>query len=526
MQGPLLPAEEPRILDLLQIDCDLERLRQGLRALELPPDAAALQEQIHERLSRVSLGRVRHFQDERLEKESLADIADDWLAILLDIGQQHHEWCEKVLLHWGEHLLPDVIAEFVDGEAEFVVEECYCNLVNDLPRYQTRSQISSLEARKRYLQDQQVKTFPHREIRWGRASIGERLCAAQKVPALFLDQRQWLDTMREIEWTVLPSEQKPPRWVAPTERPWFLILHLFSGRRRHGDFHAAIHQEAERQNMDVVVLSCDTAISVHYGNLQDGMEPWTNIQKLCTQGRVAAALCGPPCETFTEARYHMPTEEEQAAANGPWPRPLRSYAELFGLQGLTARELRQVGLGSAFYMQCMQILIWLLIQQGVFICEHPWKPTLDWRPSIWTSPMATFLQQHPSVKLWHMPQWKWGCKAIKPTGLLAANLPYFGSSMYARALQGVCRPQQVIIGRDGSTGRFRTHDFKEYTADFCAALAGSIMDRLAAGRRARELRTPPSYEEVADLADWVGEAAQACKDIREEAPILADYQGR
>ena len=524
--GPLLPNDAPRLLEVQQADRDLERLRAGLQALEAPPDEMTLKQTVFKQLSEVTMAKVRTFQDQQAETEFLLDIADDWLGILLDVGEQFHEWSEKMFLHWGEHILPDDIAQFVDGEAELVVENCYSDLVNELPRFQTRAKISSLEAFKRFAAGQQDKVFPHRAIKWGRASCGERTLAALQVPSLFLDQKRWLAALRTMKWTVLPPDQKIPRWITPSDRPCFLIIHLFSGRRRTGDFHDALHREAEKNNMDVVVLSCDTAVSLHYGNLQDGHEPWENILRLCSQGRVTAALCGPPCETFTEARYYQPTDEEREAALRPWPRPLRSFEELFGLCGLTAKEIRQVGMGSAFFLQCMQVLAWLLIQQGIFICEHPWKPTLAWRPSIWTSPIVSILETHPAVKLWHMPQWKWGCKAIKPTGLLAANLPYFGSSMYARSTPGAQRPQTVVIGKDESTGQFRTHDYKEYPTGFCAALAGAIVDRLAAGRRSGELRANPAAEIEPALVDWVGEAAQACSHVREEAPILADYQGR
>ena len=97
-----------------------------------------------------------------------------------------------------------------------------------------------------------------------------------------------------------------------------------------------------------------------------------------SQGYVAASLCGSPCETYTEARFMPPPPE--ATHPEKWPRPLRSFLRLFGLDNLSHRKLRQL---RAFFLQVVMVLSWHVARCGV-VAEHPAPPTDRSRPSIWT----------------------------------------------------------------------------------------------------------------------------------------------
>ena len=116
----------------------------------------------------------------------------------------------------------------------------------------------------------------------------------------------------------------------------------------------------------------DTAVSVFYGNLQVGQEAWRFLTRLYTAGKVSATICGSPCETFSAARHHQP---EPSTDENPtrWPRPLRSAMRFFGLDGLTARELRQAAQGAEFFMQGIIVAAWALQFGGVYLSEHPWR---------------------------------------------------------------------------------------------------------------------------------------------------------
>ena len=143
--------------------------------------------------------------------------------------------------------------------------------------------------------------------------------------------------------------------------------------------------------------------------------------------------------------------------------------------------------------------------------------------SIWTSPWVQLILQLPNVKLHRVCQWRWGASAVKPTGILAINCPFFAQSAYRRQLPDAVKPQQVAIGRDRRTGLFHTAVLKEYPPAFSAALAGAVADCFQVAIRQRNLTCGSVHEPETEA--WVQEALRACADIRTEAPWLPDFQG-
>ena len=101
-------------------------------------------------------------------------------------------------------------------------------------------------------------------------------------------------------------------------------------------------------------------------------------------------------------------------------------------------------------------------------------------------------------------------------------MPHFAQSMYRRQIPDAKLPAQIAIGK-GPDGKFRTSALKEYPEQFCAALAGAVIDELRArsGRNMCTLLEPPE----SDLVQWVHEAEELCGRIRAEATWLPDYQG-
>ena len=100
-------------------------------------------------------------------------------------------------------------------------------------------------------------------------------------------------------------------------------------------------------------------------------------KQLCEKGHVAATICGAPCETFSAARHVAPPADLSEAEKHRWPRPLRSFAQLFGLSDLRP--------GSAFMLQATMVCIWHVVFGGLFLSEHPAPPGDDSKASIWTS---------------------------------------------------------------------------------------------------------------------------------------------
>lgn len=207
--------------------------------------------------------------------------------------------------------------------------------------------------------------------------------------------------------------------------------------------------------------------------------------------------------------------------NHQWlTRPLRTFSRLFGLDHLTFRELRQLGCGTAFFLQTALALTYQLVHGGYAVSEHPgtpWDPAL---PSIWRSAILQLLMKHPQVRLHTVRQWRWGASVKKPTGLMAVRLHGFANSMYRRATEGISPPKEVAIGKD-EKGAFRTAAHKEYPPDFCKAIAGSLTDQLERDRIAGRYHVQVPSEA---LEQWLGEAMKATSQAATSA-FLPDYQG-
>ena len=451
-----------------------------------------------------------------------ADFGDWWMRLLFTFDAQFEAWTELVFLSWGQHILPELLAQTLDGEVEFAIEEAYYELYKVLPRIEGLDRIAFKRQQIQQLEQEAVTPAqPHRPRRLGTANPGERQRTIQVVPSAFETQEEWLRGLRLVKWATLPVDRHTPIYQMLQGRPHFLLVHIFSGRRRWGDVHCCIDEWAKRRNVTVTILSMDTAVSVTYGNLAVQAASWTKLVDCYERGWVSATLAGTPCETFSEARFQeLPPGDE-----GPRkaPRPLRSFERLLGLMGLSLRELAQLNVGTQFFMQGLLLLAYQTVQGGSFISEHPATPKDASRPSIWTSPWLQLMQNHPEVQLHTIPQWPFGSSVPKPTGLLALRLPRFLASIFKHADPDARRPTAVAIGRDAAGG-FCTSKHKEYPPRFCAALAQAITDQLDSCMVLGHLRQVPCTDECTALHRWLVEAKEACQPIRETSVWLPDYQ--
>lgn len=101
----------------------------------------------------------------------------------------------------------------------------------------------------------------------GNGNAKERIGTKQQVPSAFFSQPQWHAAFREIQWRDLPAEAIIPYVVQQNGRPCFIIAHLFSGRRRKEDFHRWLQHCSIEYDIDLCILSLDTAISPSAGDL-------------------------------------------------------------------------------------------------------------------------------------------------------------------------------------------------------------------------------------------------------------------
>ena len=301
------------------------------------------------------------------------------------------------------------------------------------------------------------------------------------------------------------------------------ILHLFSGRRRNGDCHDWIHELAPRTlpGFRVILLSMDTAIHPHLGNLDEG-EALAIAKKMTMAGLVSGILTGPPCETWSAARSLPPPPD----AHVRWPRPIRDRDHPWGKPTNTPRENRQVDMGTKLLLHSWQLELGTVLNGGGSLKEHPTQPDDETKASTWaTTTHQLLMMSLPGAHLHRIQQWRYGSKAVKPTCLRALNLgsPEIASRILCETeLFEPAKPVMSLQGKDES-GSFRTSAAKEYPRHLCkaivATLLGGLSQRLQAeGARICTDRLPP------EMDSWISGLSQAAVTIR-RSQFLPDYQG-
>lgn len=204
-----------------------------------------------------------------------------------------------------------------------------------------------------------------------------------------------------------------------------------------------------------------------------------------------------------------------------WPRPLRSRDRIVGLEHLTAKEMRQLRMGSFFLFEMLKILARQICCGGLYVMEHPGPPTRDDRASAWSTALALLFRAHPAVALHVLGQWRWGSSTVKPTGFLTLRLPRFLASMFARTQEGVTYPCQEAIGV-GEDGAFKTASLKEYSSQLCCALSGAFTDEIERKLRSGDIKLAAQLPSGLDR--WVHEAFQEASVARASATFKPDYQ--
>lgn len=325
------------------------------------------------------------------------------MRLLFTCDQCFGPWTEYVFLTWGQHVLPDVLAEILDRELEIKIETEFYELNKILPHTECQDRLAFLKQKLAYtravlnrrnrshtVHARQAQPTPSS----GRLrSTRSRRCLSPRASGL----------TPSLQCSGARYHPQRPIYRALAGKPHFLIVHIFSGRRRQGDVHCFLQAWAQRKNVDITVLFMDTAISITYGDLSWRSASWTELLRCCEHGWVSATLAGTPCETFSEARFNQ-LEVEDSSPQRHMPRPLRSFWRLLGLPHLTKKELEQLYVGSCFFLQGLLLLALQVVQGGLFVSEHPAPPRDASRPSIWTSPWMSILRSHPYIALHTIPQ--------------------------------------------------------------------------------------------------------------------------
>eukprot|EP00438_Fugacium_kawagutii_P003418 Skav211332 [mRNA] locus=scaffold3120:141185:146842:- [translate_table: standard] len=526
MAGPMFQGPSVHQQEIGRLREELELTRAELCPRYVPDDVEECRLLLFQDLSLTTQDWFADFVAHGHVVDSENELPDLWLAVLMAGHDDLHDWAALQFLDWGDSDLGLVIDELADGEAEGLIDAAFYAVAETLTQYRRRQRCDAINHRLRHLQMIMDEPFPHRGT-FGTARLSSRRpLPATEVPRAYKEQVLWHDRLRDLQWKTVPATQPVPLFASLSQRPCFLVCHLFSGRRRAGDFHEALHAWGERRGYDVRILSMDTAVSEWYGDLLSTSPSWRQLTQLYSNGWGAATLCGPPCETYTEARHNPPPADLPRECARRWPRPLRSFLEIFGLEGLSMRELKQLDYGTMFVLNMLRIAGGHLGRGGLFVMEHPGPPSQPERASIWSLALTQLFRRHPDCGFHVLSQWRWGALACKPTGFLTVGVPQFWKTMWQHHLPDAQRPESVAIGVDNQ-GRFKTTVLKEYPPQLCKALAESIGFQLEANARTGRVKSWPTAQDgiSAELVQWVAEAASISARVDANASIRRDFQG-
>eukprot|EP00438_Fugacium_kawagutii_P018166 Skav206366 [mRNA] locus=scaffold3448:418944:430540:- [translate_table: standard] len=474
-EGPTVPLVPWQHHEIEEVQRAIALIEEQLR-FEVPPDHLAQGLRLGDALAALTRSWFRGGSAQATFRERQALLGDAWTSFLADFDETFQEWVGFLFLEWGSHYLPDIVAELIDGEAEQVILDEFYDIAQGLPRVHLEQRLSRLQGRLRLLQAPPAPAVPHRPIYWGPANDSERHRALSVVPRLLREQQLWQTELRRVTWMDFPPGQPFPLVTIGDEAsPMFLLVHLFAGRRRHADFHDYVLQFAEQWNIPVCVLSLDTAIAPHLGDLRASSETWLRLLEAFDNQLISGTLLGSPCETFSQARYNPPPND--GSATKKWPRPLRDALHIFGLDRLTLREYRQAAQGHDFVLQGLRTLAAHISGGGLFCSEHPAIPEDRAKASIWTMALTELLRAHPDAQLLTFAQYRWGAETVKPTCLLAYNAPKAKQHLYKHADWDLPVPEKIAIGKNDSN-TFCTAALKEYPPRLCAGLAEIFIQRL------------------------------------------------
>eukprot|EP00435_Cladocopium_sp_Y103_P025092 s2429_g6.t1 len=179
-----------------------------------------------------------------LQEDGVTPLQDRWIEILCNPPVDFESWATRTFLAWGQHILPDYVATLFDGVAEALIDEAYADFACELHEYRLQQRLNCLEQKiARLTEDEDV---PHRAPRAVTHTGGPHSTPAHEVVRLFAEQTEWHSDLEKVRWQDLPPDPLTPVVPSLAPRPSFIIVHLFSGRRRALDISTTIWPSGRR----------------------------------------------------------------------------------------------------------------------------------------------------------------------------------------------------------------------------------------------------------------------------------------
>ena len=184
-----------------------------------------------------------------------------------------------IFMAWSDDHTEEIFADWGDSKAALIVEQQAAYLLRDLDGSDLMRKRTNLQLRIQRLAQPQPPGMPHRPVNRQPANRPERELRDAEVPGHFSKQVKWREEQLGISFVQQPrTDGMVPLLKGITEKPLFLVIHLFSGRRRDEDFHAHLQRLCQEAPFQLKVLSMDTAVSIEQGDLRCSGKPWSFLR--------------------------------------------------------------------------------------------------------------------------------------------------------------------------------------------------------------------------------------------------------
>ena len=382
-------------------------------------------------------------------------------------------------------LLPDIHGSWLDGEDECIAEEAFREVRHLCEAHHLHHAMLECKKQEEAI-EKALRQGPHRPCltRTKRAMRS----ALYQVQSKYEEQTRWCQDFGEVHFRDCREQNVTPFDIV--QKPVFLVVHLFAGRRRHGDFYDRLTALTADADYDVAILSLDTAVHTSHGDLGVYKPTWCRIEQLIQQGRVAAVVSGAPCDFAEHGRC------------GSGPRPVRSLNRPWGLPSLTLKKLPSAH--------------WFFVPGNDLLVPPGLPKQLD-QPSIWRTHLAAWLIE-AGAQLATVLQGLYGAPATKPTCLMLVNTC---NAVHTLAVwRTTCAlPSSHSIGVD-DFHCFRKSQLEEYPSAFSGGLAQLVKDGLDKQRHGCVKVLSADDRAFIDLLSGIADV------VHDDSHFLADYHGR
>ena len=448
VEGPRPPADQPLREQRQALLQDLSELEQALKSLGFTEDSAASWwQQLQTDLTTTTQSWFTDWLQDFPHGPDGLDLQQRWFEVLARDTSREYEVVFP-FFEWGDELLTTVHEAWENGIAANLVEDQFADMASTFEARELVHKKRNRELRLGHLHYYRPATTPHRPVNWGPANAKERLHRDLQLPGHFHRQPEWKSQLERMTFRAWPRcEERLPLLKRPEAKPIFVVVHLFSGRRRHTDFHAHLCQLClqEKWDCEILVLSLDTAIEQSAGDLRQQSRTWQHLETWAKDGILAGALAGSPCETYSEARFHPLIDAQGLPIKGPRPEVGRLLVGVTSFDGQGACSA-----GTGLRILFASALAWHHVpRMGCSVRERtPSTSTVPYSPDSVEGAHHSAPAQVAWHQASHLTSVEMGGRNAQTYGLPGGSAPKFSGLHGQAGDQGRCQAQGYGHGTD------------------------------------------------------------------------------